>query len=194
MVELNRIYTKVGDGGRTRLADGSEVAKSHPRVAAYGSVDEANAQLGLVALEPLPAGMGEELARVQNDCFDLGSDLATPSGGPWEERIPRISPGQVARLEGQIDAATAVLEPLRSFILPGGCRAAALLHVARTVVRRSEREAWLAHSLELAEGVPGLNPQALCYLNRLSDLCFVWARLANDQGRADVLWQPGAHR
>ena len=198
MVELNRIYTGVGDDGTTRLVDGSAVPKEHPRVAAYGSVDEANSLLGLVACEPLPDGMAAELARIQNDCFDLGSDLATPAGGPWEDHIPRMVEAQVTRLEGAIDEATSRLTPLTSFIIPGGSRAAALLHVARTVVRRAEREAWRAHHEACAEQpeapAAGLNRQALLYLNRLSDLCFVWARLCNNGGHDDVLWIPGEHR
>ena len=191
MVQLNRIYTGVGDKGTTRLVDGSEVPKFHQRVAAYGGVDEANSLLGLVACEELPAGMAEELQRIQNDCFDLGSDFATPAGGKWEDHIPRIKESQVKRLEAAIDAANEFLEPLKSFVLPGGNRASALFHCCRTVVRRCERDAWAAHASECEAGNIGLNLQAILYLNRLSDLCFVWARRCNDDGKADVLWQPG---
>ena len=191
MVTLNRIYTGVGDKGSTRLVDGSEVPKFHPRVTAYGNVDEANAILGLVACEELPENIAAELRCIQNDCFDLGSDFATPPGGQWEDRIPRITESQVKRVEAAIDAANEHLEPLKSFTLPGGSRASALLHQARTVVRRAERASWRADAEEREAGGEGLNRQALLYLNRLSDLCFVWSRVCNDNGAKDALWKPG---
>ena len=147
--------------------------------------------LGMVACEELPEEIAAELRRIQNDCFDLGSDLATPPGGQWEDRIPRIKESQVKRLEAAIDAANERLQPLTSFTLPGGSRASALLHVARTVVRRAEREAWRADAEEQAAGGEGFNRQALLFLNRLSDLCFVWSRRCNNDGADDVLWKPG---
>lgn len=189
MVTLSRITTATGDDGSTGLGDGSRVAKDDPRVEAYGTVDEANAVLGLVRCEDLPEDVAAEIGRVQNDLFDLGSDLATPAGGPHEERIPRITGAQVERLSAAVAAATARLEPMQSFALPGGSRLAALLHLARTVVRRAERRL-----VTLAATGASLNPQAGAYLNRLSDLCFVWSRLANDEGRGDLPWQPGANR
>jgi cob(I)alamin adenosyltransferase len=189
MVSLNRIYTKTGDDGSTGLVDGTRVRKHHARVEAYGTVDEANAIFGLLRLETLEAAVAEEVQRIQNDLFDLGSDLGAPFGSPFEGKLPRIVASQVARLETAIDAANARLEPLRSFVLPGGSRAAAWLHLARTVVRRAERCAWAA-----ADAGEQLNPQALEYLNRLSDLCFVWSRLCNDDGRSDILWMPGGNR
>lgn len=191
MVHLNRIYTGVGDKGTTRLVDGSEVPKFSGRVTAYGNVDEANAVFGLIACEELPADIAAEIRRIQNDCFDLGSDLATPAGGQWEDKIPRISESQVKRLEEAIDKANEDLAPLTSFTLPGGSKASALLHLARTVVRRAERESWRADVEEREAGGQGLNRQALLFLNRLSDLCFVWSRVCNDNGRKDVLWKPG---
>ena len=185
MVTLNRITTRTGDQGTTGLTDGSRVAKDHPLIAAIGSVDEANSLLGVVRLEvPLA-----ELAQVQNDLFDLGADLATPPGSPWEAKIPRITDTQVARLESWATAANAGIAPLTSFVLPAGSRAAAWLHVARTVVRRAERDLVAAQHAEPARA---WNPNCLRYLNRLSDVCFIWDRQANDDGKADVLWIPGA--
>lgn len=189
MVKLNKIYTRTGDDGTTGLVDGSRVAKHDPRMAAIGDVDEANSAIGVaIALMDgdYPARL---LETVQNDLFDLGADLATPG----EEFTPgemalRIVPAQVARLEVAIDAANEALEPLRSFILPGGSPVAAAIHLARAVARRAERTA-VAASRE----VP-LNPQALAYLNRLSDLLFVLAREANLDRGGDVLWKPGANR
>lgn len=190
MVVLNRIYTKTGDAGETALADGTRVAKHAPRVAAYGTVDELNAHLGVASLH----AAGEEalaIARIQNDLFDLGADLARPAMEKDSEAgypVLRIVPEQTARLETEIDAMIARLEPLRSFILPGGSALAAHMHVARTVARRAEREA-----VELAT-VESVNAHAIKYLNRLSDWFFCAARIANDDGRADVLWVPGANR
>lgn len=188
MVTLNRIYTRTGDAGTTRLASGAPVSKASLRVEAYGAVDETNACLGLVRLHTagdawLDAGLG----RIQNELFDLGADLATPQSP--DRTSLRILDGQVTRLEAEIDAMNADLGPLTSFILPGGTAAAAALHLARTVCRRAERAA-----VRLAETGEAVSPEALKYLNRLSDLLFVAARRTNDNGRAEVLWQAGATR
>lgn len=184
MVYLNRLYTRSGDGGETGLGDGSRVRKTHPRVVALGAVDELNAALGVVLAGDVPAAVREALGGVQNDLFDLGADLAVPAAGGDSGRL-RVPAARVAELERRIDAATRQLEPLTSFILPGGSSAAASLHLARAVCRRAEIEV-----LRLAEAEP-LNTQVAIYLNRLSDLLFAVARLANDGGRADVLWKPG---
>jgi cob(I)alamin adenosyltransferase len=190
MVTLNRIYTRAGDGGKTRLATGAAVAKTHPRVEAYGAVVELNAQIGwartTLGTEPVLDAM---LARAQNDLFDLGADLATPERARGPKDL-RVLEGQVARLEAEIDQLNADLAPLSSFVLPGGAPAAAALHVARTVCRRAERA---AVRLTEAEG-ESVSPAALKYLNRLSDLLFVAARFANGKGDDDVLWRPGATR
>ncbi len=232
MVRLTRIYTRGGDAGKTSLGDGQRVDKAALRVATYGTVDEANAVLGLARLHTadlegivVPVdGAGPDvgqtaddlLARIQNDLFDLGADLCVPeidptaaessdgaardededededgNGGDGEDTMPpplRIVPAQVTRLEREIDAMNARLTPLSSFILPGGSAAAAHLHHARTVVRRAERL-----MAELA-GVERVGAPALAYVNRLSDHLFVLARLLNDDGKADVLWVPGASR
>jgi len=188
VVRLTRIYTRGGDQGETSLGSGARVAKHDLRVAAYGTVDEANAAIGLARLH----AEGEAdamLARIQNDLFDLGADLCTPadeSGGP--AGALRIVQAQVDRLEREIDRLNAGLAPLDSFVLPGGLPAAASLHLARTIVRRAERA-----MTELALG-QSVNPLAVKYVNRLSDHLFVLARFVNDGGRADVLWQPGANR
>lgn len=190
MVVLNRIYTRTGDGGDTALGDGRRVRKDSLRVAAYGTVDELNATLGLARLHA--AGEAEAgLARIQNDLFDLGADLCRPASA--EEAAAshpplRMDDAQVARLEAEIDAMNARLAPLRSFVLPGGSALAAHLHLARTVARRAER-----HVVALAAAEP-VTPAALRYLNRLSDWLFVAARVANDDGRADILWVPGKNR
>jgi cob(I)alamin adenosyltransferase len=189
MVILNRIYTRAGDEGSTRLASGEKVSKASARVAAYGGVDELNAVIGLARLHTAgDAELDPLLARVQNDLFDLGADLATPAGGPHEAL--RMVASQVARLEAEIDGLNAALEPLTSFVLPGGSPAAAQLHVARTVCRRAERAA--VRFVHPVAG--GEHAQALRYLNRLSDLLFVAARFANSKGRDDVLWVPAANR
>jgi len=191
MVKLTRIYTRGGDKGKTSLGSGARVAKHDRRVAAYGTVDEANAAVGCARLHA--AGeLDAILARVQNDLFDLGADLCRP-GGPAEDaesKTPplRMTAAQVARLEAEIDAANARLAPLTSFVLPGGSPAAAQLHLTRTVVRRAEREITALAERE------AVNPEAVRYVNRLSDLLFVLARQANADGAEDVLWQPGAHR
>ena len=190
LVTLNRIYTRAGDGGTTRLASGQPVSKSDARVEAYGAVDEANAAIGVARLSTAADTLLDPmLARIQNDLFDLGADLATPPA-QREAAQPalRIVESQVARLEGEIDELNARLEPLTSFVLPGGSAAAAALHVARTVCRRAERRCVTLTQTEI------VNPAALKYLNRLSDLLFVAARHANDEGRGDVLWTPGATR
>ena len=188
MVRLTRIYTRTGDRGMTRLASGESVDKFDPRVEAYGAVDETNACLGLARLhsadDPIVDAM---LARAQNELFDLGADLATPGDSPG---ALRVLDSQVTRLEREIDLLNAELGPLTSFVLPGGSPAAAALHLARTVCRRAERR---AVSLASAEGQT-VNPAALKYLNRLSDLLFVASRWANAKGRADVLWTPGGTR
>ena len=192
MVKLNKIYTRTGDDGTTGLVDGSRQPKSSPRMAAIGDVDEANSAIGIAAAVLGEGREAEALFRIQNDLFDLGADLATPAGEGEDfapsEMVLRVVAGQVAWLESAIDDATAQLEPLTSFILPGGSEAAARLHLARAIVRRAERAV-----VALADGEP-VNPQALAYINRLSDYLFVAARLANEQGRADVKWVPGANR
>jgi cob(I)alamin adenosyltransferase len=190
MVVLNRIYTRTGDDGTTALGSGERVAKTSPRVEAYGTVDETNAAIG-VARTLLPsddAVMMERLARIQNDLFDLGADLCVPDRGETAVRPAlRITDAQVDRLEQEIDAMNAELSPLRSFVLPGGKPAAAQLHVARTVSRRAEREI-----IRLAtEPQETVSPAALKYVNRLSDFLFVASRYVNDRGAGDVLWVPG---
>jgi len=187
MVRLTKIYTRGGDGGETGLADGSRVAKTDLRLAAYGSVDEANAVIGLARL--MTDGEADAmLARIQNDMFDLGADLATPHADSYKHPPLRMVAAQVARLEAEIDAMNAELAPLSSFVLPGGSPASAQLHLARTVTRRAER-CMVALAAE-AE----VNDEALKYINRLSDHLFVLARRLNDNGAGDVLWQPGANR
>jgi cob(I)alamin adenosyltransferase len=191
MVRLTRIYTRGGDGGETSLGDGSRVPKHALRVAAYGTVDEANAAIGLARLHVAAAADAEAeamLDHIQNDLFDLGADLCTPEGGRRGAGALRISTAQVERLEHEIDAMNAALRPLDSFILPGGSAAAAYLHLARTVARRAERLV-----SELAQTEP-VNPEALKYLNRLSDHLFVLGRRVNDNGARDLLWVPGANR
>jgi cob(I)alamin adenosyltransferase len=190
VVVLNRIYTRGGDAGQTALGNGERVAKHSARVNAYGTVDETNATLGLVRLH----AQGETdaaLSRIQNDLFDLGADLCRPdmaTDAQAEYPPLRITTAQVERLESEIDAMTAQLEPLRSFILPGGSPLSAYLHLCRTVSRRAERLV-----VELAD-TETLNPATIRYLNRLSDWFFVAARMVNEAGRADILWVPGANR
>lgn len=199
MVNLTRIYTRTGDAGSTRLADMSETRKADPRVEAYGQVDEANSVLGVAAASGgLPEAMLEALATVQNELFDVGADLSTPVvDAPAHEPL-RITQPSIDRLEQWCDEWSDGLGSLVSFILPGGTPAAAHLHLARTVVRRAERAGWAAadhYGLGVVEGADagGVNPLALTYLNRLSDLLFIWARAANtDVG--DVLWVPGKDR
>ena len=194
MVILNKIYTRTGDGGTTALGSGARVDKFDLRVEAYGTVDETNACLGLVRQHTAGTPLDEALSRIQNDLFDLGAALATPEpaddGQPLLYEPLRIVEAQVDRLEKEIDALNADLQPLRSFVLPGGSAAAAALHLARTVSRRAER---LTVELSQREGESVSGP-ALRYLNRLSDYLFVAARWVNDKGKADVLWVPGANR
>ena len=185
MVKLNKIYTRTGDGGTAGLVDGSRVSKSSLRMAAIGDVDEANASIGVAIAELQSGETAAALLRIQNDLFDLGADVATP--GEVDGAL-RIVASQVDRLEREIDAMNATLEPLTSFILPGGSSAVAALHLARTVVRRAERSA-----VALNQSEP-LNAHALAYLNRLSDHLFVAARAVAARGEGDVLWQPGATR
>jgi cob(I)alamin adenosyltransferase len=181
-VNLTRIYTKLGDGGETHLGDMSRVPKTHPRIEAYGAIDELNAQIGLALAATDPSEqLAEWLRHVQNDLFDLGADLSVPEGGE-RERL-RVLPEQVTWLERACDEVNATLAPLKSFVLPGGTRAAAQLHVCRTVCRRAERRAL---------GVEGANPEIVRYLNRLSDLLFILSRAAN--AGDEPLWEPGRYR
>jgi len=189
MVKLNKIYTKTGDNGTTGLVRGPRRMKYDLRVDVFGTVDEANSAIGLarVSTQSMPR-LDSILARIQNDLFDLGSDLATPGADPAGTAPSlRVTAEQAAWLEREIDTLNENLAPLTSFVLPGGTPLAAALHLARTIVRRGERLAF-----ELAGREPDLNSAALVYLNRLSDLLFVMARVANGNGTRDVLWQPGA--
>lgn len=192
MVKLNRIYTKTGDRGTTGLGDGSRVPKFDLRVETYGTVDEANAAIGMARLHTTETGdVDAILARIQNDLFDLGADLCTPDTGKDLGYEPlRIVESQVERLENEIDGLNTRLAPLKSFILPGGSAASAYLHLARTITRRAERQ-----MVELA-GKPGesVSGPALRYINRLSDLLFVLSRITNADGAKDVLWVPGLTR
>src|SRR5262245_8922800 len=194
MVVLNKIYTRTGDAGTTALGTGERVPKHSSRIDAYGSVDEANASVGMARLQLAGshADLDAVLARVQNDLFDLGADLCAPEPtqpAPQRGRL-RVTEAQVERLEAEIDRMNAELQPLRSFVLPGGSPAAAALHVARTVCRRAERE------MVALASVPGeqVSAPALKYINRLSDLLFGASRTANDRGKSDVLWVPGQNR
>jgi cob(I)alamin adenosyltransferase len=189
MVRLDKIVTKAGDGGKTRLATGEPVSKASARVAAYGAVDEANSAIGVARLyttaDPV---LDPILDRAQNDLFDLGADLATPHAPDLKFEPLRIQESQVLRLEAEIDQLNDKLEPLTSFILPGGSPAAAHLHLARAIARRAERDI-----VALAD-IDAVSPEAIKFANRLSDLLFVAARWANDHGKADLLWKPGANR
>jgi cob(I)alamin adenosyltransferase len=187
MVVLNRIYTKTGDKGTTALGDGTRLPKHSLRIAAYGTVDETNAALGIARLHAQGA-LDDMLARIQNDLFDLGADLCVPETAKRSEGRLRIADAQVERLEREIDGMNAELSPLTSFVLPGGTPAAAHLHLARTISRRAERL-----MVELASHEPVGEP-ALKYINRLSDHLFVAARFANGKGADDVLWVPGGNR
>lgn len=183
MVHLNRIYTKAGDDGTTALGDGTRLPKHHPRIEAYGTVDEVSSVLGLITAHGLEEPQRAWILAIQNDLFDVGSDLCVP--GPKGQRVPAE---YTARLEQHIDGVNANLEPLDSFVLPGGRPLAAWFHLARTVCRRAERAV-----IALAEAPDEqVNPEVVRYLNRLSDLLFVLARAANDDGRLDVTWRPGA--
>jgi cob(I)alamin adenosyltransferase len=185
MIVLSKIYTRTGDAGDTALGDGTRVRKHALRVETYGTVDEVNSCVGLARLHA-SGDLDAQLAAIQNDLFDLGADLCRPEGG--DAAALRMTETQVAKLEAAIDTMTAQLEPLRSFVLPGGTALSAHLHLCRTVTRRAER---LVVALSEQHAVNGA---ALRYLNRLSDWFFVAARMANDGGRADVLWVPGANR
>jgi cob(I)alamin adenosyltransferase len=181
-VRLTRIYTRAGDAGETSLGDGTRVSKTDPRIVTYGTVDELNSLVGLALAADIPGEFRPWLQAIQNDLFDLGADLSVPLEDEDRVRL-RVTPEQVGRLEGLCDLVNARLEPLRSFVLPGGTEAAARLHVARSVCRRAERLA-----VALAEDYP-VNPAALAYLNRLSDLLFILARAASPASEA--LWRPG---
>ncbi|MCI4645790.1 MAG: cob(I)yrinic acid a,c-diamide adenosyltransferase [Hyphomonadaceae bacterium] len=190
MVKLNKIYTRTGDGGKTRLSTGQPVDKWNPRVVAYGTVDETNAALGLAALHAT-GEMAAAIGRIQNDLFDLGADLATPDTGKdlgWEPL--RVTQAQVLRLETEIDAMNADIPPLDSFVLPGGSALAAYLHMARTISRRAERQ--IAELAAMEDEV--VSAAARAYANRLSDWLFVASRAANEDGARDVKWVPGANR
>ena len=190
MVRLTRIYTRLGDGGDTHLGDMSRARKTSPRVVAYGDVDELNSALGVARAEGLPEGVDGWLRLVQNDLFDLGADLCVPPGDDEQEGARlRVAAAQVERLERWCDEVNETLAPLTSFVLPAGTRAAAALHLARAVCRRAERSA-----VALADAEP-VTPEAVAYLNRLSDLLFILARAANREGGAgDVPWSPGESR
>lgn len=193
MVTLNRIYTRTGDKGSTALGTGTRVPKHHARIASYGTVDEANSAIGVARtrLAKEDAQVDAMLLRIQNDMFDLGADLCAPDDGVDRGYEPlRVSNAQVERLEAEIDHMNEALEPLNSFILPGGSEGAAALHLARTIARRAER-----HMVELAEMEnEAVSEPALCYINRLSDFLFVAARFVNERGGSDILWTPGENR
>jgi cob(I)alamin adenosyltransferase len=193
VVKLNKIYTKTGDAGTTGLGTGERVSKDAARIAAYGTVDETNAAIGMarIHLGGGHQGLDSKLERIQNDLFDLGADLCVPDRGePLPYEPLRMSQAQVDRIEAEIDELNGELKPLTSFVLPGGSAAAAALHVARTVCRRAERE------IVTLAAMPGeaVSPPALKYINRLSDFLFVASRYVNDRGLSDVLWVPGQNR
>ena len=192
MVVLNKIYTRTGDDGTTALGTGERRKKYDLRIAAYGTLDEANAAIGIARLHTAgDSGLDAALARIQNDLFDAGADLTTPGKGkgPGGARLT-VTAAQVAYLEGEIDRLNAELEPLKSFVLPGGTAAAAYLHLARTICRRAER---LIAELKDKPG-ESVGAEVLQYVNRLSDFLFVASRHANDKGARDVLWRPGQNR
>jgi cob(I)alamin adenosyltransferase len=184
-VNLTRIYTRLGDGGETHLGDMSRVPKTHPRIEAYGTIDELNAQIGVtLTLDGMPRDYADWLRRVQNDLFDVGADISAPEDAE-RERL-RVIPEQTEWLEQRCDEVNVKLAPLKSFVLPGGTRVAAHLHVCRTVCRRAER-------LAIAGG-DGVSPEVVRYLNRLSDLLFILSRGANTSAGAEPLWEPGRYR
>jgi len=189
MVKLNKIYTRTGDDGTTALGTGSRVAKYDLRVEAYGTVDETNAAIGLARVHSAASApaLDAMLGRIQNDLFDLGADLCFPDESKKGRASLRVSDAQIARLEAEIDKMNGALDPLRSFVLPGGTPTSAYLHLARTVCRRAER---LIVALASRPGEP-VSAQAVGYVNRLSDFLFVAARYANGKGASDVLWVPG---
>lgn len=192
MVKLNKIYTRTGDDGSTGLVDGSRIPKSDARMHAIGDIDELNSALGLAICEINDGLIKKLLHAIQNDLFDLGADFATPAVDSNDfapsEMVLRIAQSQVERLEREIDSINERLDPLTSFILPGGTKAAAAIHLTRAIARRAERTA-----VDAAQNVP-INPLALAYVNRLSDYLFVLGRALNDGGKADILWVPGASR
>lgn len=191
MVNLTRIYTRTGDDGTTSLGDMSRTGKNDPRLKAYADVDEANCAIGVVLTQPAEDhDVVQLLRRVQNELFDVGADLCTPVVDDPPHEPLRVTADYITRLENECDQYNESLTPLRSFILPGGTPMAAHLHVARTVVRRAERSTWAA--LDMYHG--GMNPLTATYLNRLSDLLFILARVANVDSGGDVLWEPGASR
>ncbi|HXP82908.1 MAG TPA: cob(I)yrinic acid a,c-diamide adenosyltransferase [Verrucomicrobiae bacterium] len=187
-MKLDKIYTRTGDEGKTSLGDGARLPKFHLRVTAYGSVDETNSVIGVANLHVANPEVLQLLRHIQNDLFDVGADLCRPERPSAEKLSLRITEDQVTWLENQIDRFNAELEPLNSFVLPGGSPASAYLHLARTVTRRAERDV-----VRLSAEEP-VNPAVLRYVNRLSDLLFVLARFLNDKGKEDVRWQPGLHR
>jgi cob(I)alamin adenosyltransferase len=191
MVNLTRIYTRTGDDGTTSLGDMSRTGKNDPRLKAYADVDEANCSIGVaLSSTDFPEEIRTLLVAIQNDLFDVGADLCTPVVEAPEHPPLRVTEAYIGRLESACDEYNGRLDPLRSFVLPGGTLASSLLHVSRTVVRRAERSTWAA--LDTYHG--GMNPLTATYLNRLSDLLFILARLSNKDAGGDVLWQPGANR
>ena len=187
-MKLDKIYTRTGDEGKTSLGDGSRLPKFHVRVSAYGGIDEANSVIGVAKLYVEDGEVSQLLRHIQNDLFDVGADLCRPDEPGVEKPLLRITEEQVTWLESQIDRFNADLEPLNSFVLPGGSFASAYLHHARTVTRRAERDV-----ARLFADEP-VNAAVLRYVNRLSDLLFVLSRFLNDKGNKDVRWQPGLHR
>ena len=194
MVILSKIYTRTGDAGTTRLSDNSEVSKNDPRVEAYGSIDEANAAIGVaLAMGTLPARLTEMLRLIQNELFDVGADLSTPRHPSFKWPPLRIEQPSIDRLEAYCDELQETLPILKSFILPGGTPAGAQLHVARTITRRAERAAWICHAEFGTADEGGINPLAITYLNRLSDFLFIASRVANGT-EGEILWVPGTDR
>ena len=186
MIKLNKIYTKTGDGGDTALGDGERVLKDSLRVSAYGNVDELNASIGIITLYA-NAELKRKLKNIQNDLFDIGADLCVPIAEKNKDRL-RLSTNQIETLELEIDEMNSILEPLNSFVLPGGCRSATFLHMARTICRRAERSVVSLRSQEK------INDNTLVYLNRLSDWLFVASRVENQENSSEVLWAPGKNK
>ena len=186
MIKLNKIYTKTGDGGDTALGDGERVLKDSLRVSAYGNVDELNASIGIITLYA-NAELKRKLKNIQNDLFDIGADLCVPFSEKNKDRL-RLSTNQIETLELEIDEMNSILEPLNSFVLPGGCRSATFLHMARTICRRAERSVVSLRSQEQ------INENTLVYLNRLSDWLFVASRVENQENSSEVLWAPGKNK
>ena len=191
MVHLDRIYTRSGDDGSTGLGDGGRLPKHHTRVAAYGTTDELSSVLGVLLAQGIDEPWFGWLRGIQNDLFDVGADLCIPSADP---KALRVTPAYTAAIEAQIDEVNESLQPLKSFVLPGGTPAAAWLHMARTVCRRAERLVSELNGMSLEDAAGPVNPEVLVYLNRLSDLLFVLARAVNSNGEADVEWEPGARQ